>query len=479
VSALLIKAAAGLIATQSIDGERSRSAAEALHAAGMLQSPETAADQSVPETEGTEPGTAPTPQQPCTDPRHTGRIREQLGCTGPDPAEAQAEPFVPRTERSHWADIADALNAAHAAGMPVGIDLDGTLTDHNMWSVVWDREAERWTVAGYDGETHIVGDDSDDPEHNDDCPGCEPLAPSSAGVLPWARQLDPAALATFLNELGEAAIRHVDPATALGEVQHVLGAWALRTHAADLDQEPGQAAAAAGLEPYRVAFSKAVGLGTGAPWDAITARVTELAKQDTQLHDDLTGARLARWEEEQDNARLRARVRELESLDLGAVDGRVSAACEDPAHPTWLRTKDDARGCPWCRVAELEAQAARTLTVPCGYCRAEVGALCVNKLTGETWPSHSSHVARYDLAEAMREARSEQTAAPSPQPGTPEHAAGAEQLLALARQADDDDPICGDQYDDMDCVLEPGHDGHHQDDSGTAGWGDAEAGDAR
>ncbi|MEU2120027.1 hypothetical protein ABZ567_31320 [Streptomyces sp. NPDC016459] len=27
----------------------------------------------------------PTPE-PCTDPRHTGRIREQLGCTGPDPA---------------------------------------------------------------------------------------------------------------------------------------------------------------------------------------------------------------------------------------------------------------------------------------------------------------------------------------------------------------------------------------------------------
>ncbi|MFE6853455.1 hypothetical protein ACFVDH_22025 [Streptomyces sp. NPDC057674] len=25
------------------------------------------------------------PTEPCTDPRHTGRIREQLGCTGPDP----------------------------------------------------------------------------------------------------------------------------------------------------------------------------------------------------------------------------------------------------------------------------------------------------------------------------------------------------------------------------------------------------------
>lgn len=57
---------------------------------------------------------------------------------------------VPRTERSHWVSIADALNAADAAGMPVGIDLDGTLTDHRAWSVVWDRQAERWVLAGYD-----------------------------------------------------------------------------------------------------------------------------------------------------------------------------------------------------------------------------------------------------------------------------------------------------------------------------------------
>lgn len=45
MSALLIRAAAGLIATQSIDAGRSQAAAEALHAAGLLQSPETAAAQ--------------------------------------------------------------------------------------------------------------------------------------------------------------------------------------------------------------------------------------------------------------------------------------------------------------------------------------------------------------------------------------------------------------------------------------------------
>ncbi len=68
----------------------------------------------------------------------------------------QPQPFVPRTEREYWVGIAGALNAAHGAGMPVGIDLDGTLTDHRMWSVVWDRAAEQWTVAGYDDDAPAV-----------------------------------------------------------------------------------------------------------------------------------------------------------------------------------------------------------------------------------------------------------------------------------------------------------------------------------
>lgn len=41
------------------------------------------ADQSATADAGT---TGPPPATPCTDPRHTGAIREQLGCTGPDPA---------------------------------------------------------------------------------------------------------------------------------------------------------------------------------------------------------------------------------------------------------------------------------------------------------------------------------------------------------------------------------------------------------
>ncbi len=44
------------------------------------------------------------------------------------------------------------------------------------------------------------------------------------------------------------------------------------------------------------------------------------------------------------------------ALDLGTAEGRVSAKCADPKHPVWLRDLDDVRGCPWCRIAELEAE---------------------------------------------------------------------------------------------------------------------------
>ncbi|MGW0869918.1 3'-5' exonuclease [Streptomyces sp. NPDC002740] len=71
-------------------------------------------------------------------------------CPGLEAPNVQEIVAVPRTERSRWVDIANALNAAVDAGMPVGIDLDGTLTDHAAWSVIWDSAAKRWTVAGYD-----------------------------------------------------------------------------------------------------------------------------------------------------------------------------------------------------------------------------------------------------------------------------------------------------------------------------------------
>ena len=55
--------------------------------------------------------------------------------------------------RSYWDAIATALNAANAAGMPVGIDIEGILTDHHTWAVVWNRAAERWEVGDYEDDS--------------------------------------------------------------------------------------------------------------------------------------------------------------------------------------------------------------------------------------------------------------------------------------------------------------------------------------
>ncbi|MFD5709551.1 hypothetical protein ACFWHW_04000 [Streptomyces pharetrae] len=53
-----------------------------------------------------------------------------------------------------------------------------------------------------------------------------------------------------------------------------------------------------------------------------------------------------------------AELEAYRALELGHLEARVSATCADPGHPTWLRAKDDERGCPWCRIAELEQQVA-------------------------------------------------------------------------------------------------------------------------
>ncbi|MFC7983868.1 hypothetical protein [Streptomyces sp. NPDC057336] len=45
------------------------------------------------------------------------------------------------------------------------------------------------------------------------------------------------------------------------------------------------------------------------------------------------------------------------ALELGDVDGRVSASCGKPHHPTWLRAVDDTRGCPWCEVDAAHEEA--------------------------------------------------------------------------------------------------------------------------
>ncbi|OUD03370.1 hypothetical protein [Streptomyces swartbergensis] len=53
------------------------------------------------------------------------------------------------------------------------------------------------------------------------------------------------------------------------------------------------------------------------------------------------------------------------ALELGHPDGRVSASCGNPEHPTWLRAPSDSRACPWCEIERLKADAG--LCSDCGH----------------------------------------------------------------------------------------------------------------
>jgi hypothetical protein len=89
--------------------------------------------------------------------------------------------------------------------------------------------------------------------------------------------------------------------------------------------------------------------GTVTGWPCATA-VKYGAKVFTPLH-------AAETAQEKQAAELAA----YRALDLGDLDGRVSASCGNPEHPTWLRAPDDNRGCPWCRIAELESDGHLTV----------------------------------------------------------------------------------------------------------------------
>ncbi|MFG3140783.1 hypothetical protein ACGFZA_31830 [Streptomyces sp. NPDC048211] len=65
------------------------SIAEVTDYAALTVARQVLASVAAPETAPSSPAPSETglpPALPCTDPRHTGSIREQLGCTGPDPA---------------------------------------------------------------------------------------------------------------------------------------------------------------------------------------------------------------------------------------------------------------------------------------------------------------------------------------------------------------------------------------------------------
>ena len=52
----------------------------------------------------------------------------------------------------------------------------GQIAKKDAESGAGDRALAEFLAADPDEETHVVADDSDDPEHVDDCPGCRPAA---------------------------------------------------------------------------------------------------------------------------------------------------------------------------------------------------------------------------------------------------------------------------------------------------------------
>ncbi|MEU0133360.1 hypothetical protein ABZ172_04865 [Streptomyces sp. NPDC006296] len=95
----------------------------------------------------------------------------------------------------------------------------------------------------------------------------------------------------------------------------------------------------------REARAKLAGLRQG--YAALEARCDYIAKAAVS------------WRKEADGRKaygltLRDELASYRALELGTPEGRVSARCEDSSHPVWLRDRGDMRGCPWCRVAELE-----------------------------------------------------------------------------------------------------------------------------
>ncbi|MFE2556029.1 hypothetical protein ACFXGT_08325 [Streptomyces sp. NPDC059352] len=101
---------------------------------------------------------------------------------------------------------------------------------------------------------------------------------------------------------------------------------------------------------------------------------------------------------------LLARVAELDAVELGDVDGRVSASCADPGHPTWLRKPDDTRGCPWCRVAELVTERHSTneaLSDAAEQLRVQRDRIAEPEVAarqwGDQWRDRCNHISRQGL----------------------------------------------------------------------------------
>lgn len=102
--------------------------------------------------------------------------------------------------------------------------------------------------------------------------------------------------------------------------------------------------------------------------EALKVAMSVLSPTETDIHGDVVARGLEAVDRDGRlvKGRAAAELAEYRALELGDVDGRVSASCSQPHHPTWLRAVDDTRGCPWC-----EIDAAREETIGANLARWE------------------------------------------------------------------------------------------------------------
>lgn len=127
--------------------------------------------------------------------------------------------------------------------------------------------------------------------------------------------------------LDELAVRGVKAQSELADAVAELGALPMPTGTADVaapmtPQQYSHIRAHLNEAAQRFGGINYVSPTFGLVRDAI-AEVDRLRAESSQLHDDVSGACLARWEEEQDNDRLRARVAELKAAAVAALAPHV------------------------------------------------------------------------------------------------------------------------------------------------------------
>lgn len=101
------------------------------------------------------------PVQPCTDPDHTGAVRERLGCAGPEPTPVQAEAFEALKAKVGDADVRGAAYViavayrAAAAEILAAFEAEPFVSYPPDFAELLERRADEIEAAGRVEKPHV------------------------------------------------------------------------------------------------------------------------------------------------------------------------------------------------------------------------------------------------------------------------------------------------------------------------------------